>query len=183
MHLLLTGRAVEITPTLRQLVERKLTKIDRVLHDGVVSTQVVLTRERHRCLSEVTVHARGDHMLHGLGGASQWQASLGQAVEKVSQQAQKLKDKRTTRKRRATSARASSLTGLVAPASEESLQTPRIVRTPSEGLKPMTVADAALQIDVADRGFLVFRNARTDAVNVLFRRKDGRLGLIEPEGL
>ena len=105
MRLLLTGRAVEITPALRQLVARKLAKLDRMLPDSIGSAQVVLTQPKRRCHVEITVHARGDHVLHGIGDAPRWQPSLGQAMEKAVQQAQKLKGKWKTRKRRTTNTR------------------------------------------------------------------------------
>ena len=59
---------------------------------------------------------------------------------------------------------------------------PRIRRVPRYPVKPMTVDEAAMAVDGGNDAFLVFRNAATDAINVLYRRKDGDLGLIEPEG-
>ncbi len=69
MRLLLTGRAVAITPALRQLVECKVARLDQMLQDSAVSAQVVLTQAKRRCHAEITIHARGDHMLHGIGDA------------------------------------------------------------------------------------------------------------------
>ncbi len=57
----------------------------------------------------------------------------------------------------------------------------RIVRSSGYAVKPMTVEDAALRVDAGSDAFLVFRNAVTDSINILFRRRDGQLGLIEPE--
>src|SRR5512143_545491 len=105
MRLVLTGRHVEITPQLRKLVEQRLTKLDRVLNDGIVSAQVVLTLERYRHIVEITVHARGDHMLHGIGDTREWESSLAEAAEKLTGQIQKVKGKWERRKRRAQSAR------------------------------------------------------------------------------
>jgi len=70
MRLMLTGRNVEISPALREMVERRLAKLERLLADSAVSAQVVLTRERHRHVTDVTLHARGDHVLSGLGAAT-----------------------------------------------------------------------------------------------------------------
>jgi putative sigma-54 modulation protein len=58
----------------------------------------------------------------------------------------------------------------------------RVRRVPRYPVKPMTVDEAALAVDSGDDTFLVFRNAATDSINVVYRRKDGHLGLIEPEG-
>ena len=58
----------------------------------------------------------------------------------------------------------------------------RVLRTSRYQVKPMTVEEAALSVDSGNYAFLVFRNASTESINVLYRRKDGHLGLIEPEG-
>ncbi|MBE3132744.1 MAG: HPF/RaiA family ribosome-associated protein, partial [Acidobacteria bacterium] len=141
--------------------------------------QVVLTLERHRHVVEITLHARGDHMLHGLGDTNAWETSLGDAVEKLTGQLQKVKGKWEQRKRRPRS------TGrLPAPAGPpvagEDAPPRRVLRTSRYAVKPMTVEEAALSVDAGNDTFLVFRNASTDAIAVLYRRKDGHLGLIEP---
>jgi len=111
MRLLVTGRNIDITPALRQLIERKLSKLDRVLNDSAMSAQVILRMEKYRRVADLTIHARGDHMLHGIGEGAEWPASIRQAIDKIDKQAHKLKSKWTTRKRRATGGKA------IAPAS------------------------------------------------------------------
>src|SRR5512146_3590347 len=105
MRLELTGRHVEITPDLRRQVEKKLEKLDRLLKGGIVSVQAVLTQEKYRHKSEVTLHTRGEHFLHGLGDTNSWDTSITEAIEKITQQLQKVKGKWQERKRRATPAR------------------------------------------------------------------------------
>ena len=105
MRLLLTGRQVEITPTLRRLVDARLAKLERRFGDALVSAQCVLSKEKNRFVAELTVHARQDHILHGLGAAGAWGTSLTGAVQKVIQQADKLKGKWQARKRSAASVR------------------------------------------------------------------------------
>src|SRR5512136_598628 len=100
MRLVLTGRHVDITPTLRALVDDRIGKLDRGLADVIVSAQVVLARERYRYVVEMTVHARGDHMMRGVSRAGAWDTALTGAVEKVMQQVQRLKGKWQERKRR-----------------------------------------------------------------------------------
>jgi len=180
MRLELTGRNVEITPTLRALVDRKLSKLTRVLNDAIVSTQVVLTREKYRHVTELSVHVRGDHVFAGKTAGTTWTASLGRAVEKVEQQGKRLKGKWTERKRRGTSARVLP-PAAVPPAPPEDGEPRRIVRASRYHVKPLSVDDAAAAVDTGTDGFLVFRNAQTGAINVLYRRKNGDLGLIEPE--
>ncbi|MBI3264939.1 MAG: ribosome-associated translation inhibitor RaiA [Acidobacteria bacterium] len=186
MRFLLTGRHVEVTPAVRRLVDTKLAKLGRMLNDSLVSAQVVVWRERYRHIVEISVHARGDHILHGLGDTAAWDTSLTEAVEKISHQAKKLKGKWQERKRHATPAK---IVAVEAPASgrqgrrgaEPEDGRPMIVRPSRYAVKPMTIEEAALAIEDAREAFVVFRNATTDAVNVVYRRKDGNLGLIEPD--
>jgi putative sigma-54 modulation protein len=183
MRLELTGRHVDVTPDLRKLVEKRLAKVDRLLKGGIVSAQAVLTREKYRHRSEITVHTRGDHFLHGLGDSNGWESSIGSAVEKIEQQLAKVKGKWQERKRRVTSPRVLVAEAeLAAPVPPEPPKKPRIRRVPRYPVKPMTVDEAAMAVDGGSDAFLVFRNAVTETINVLYRRKDGNLGLIEPEG-
>jgi putative sigma-54 modulation protein len=105
MRLTLTGRQVDISPTLKALVEARLEKLERRFGDALVSVQVVLEREKNRFVAEVIVHARGDHHLTGLSSTGSWSTSLTDAVKKVLQQAETLKGKWQDRKRSSTSVR------------------------------------------------------------------------------
>jgi putative sigma-54 modulation protein len=179
MRLVLTGRHVEITPVLRRLVDRKLGKLARIFEDGIVSAQVVLTQQKYRHLTDVTVHARGDHMLKAAGDTASWETSLAQAVEKLEQQAQKVKGKWQERKRRATPVRTLGDAPVLEPTAEDE-RVLRVVRASRYSAKPMTVEEAVLSVD-RGHDVLVFRNATTNSINVLYRRQDGDLALIEPE--
>ena len=198
MRLELTGRHITITATIRALVQDRLAPMLRMLNDSAVSAQVVLTKEKTRVRAEVTLHARGEHFLHGEGSGRDVQAALGAAADKVDSQVQRLKNKWSKGKRQGISAaKAASAAprperggkgfssakgiGTAASASRSAAGAPRVIRARRYDVKPLSVDDAALEvIDGAD-SFLVFRNAETDTINVLFRRPDGNLGLIEPE--
>ena len=183
MRLELTGRHVDVTPDLRKQVEKKLAKMDRLLKGGIVSVQAVLTLEKYRHKSEITVHTRGDHFLHGLGDTGAWDTSIAGAFEKVEQQVAKMKGKWQERKRRATSPRVmAAIEPEAVPAEAPEPKRRRVRRVPRYPVKPMTIEEAALTVESGDDTFLVFRNAVTDSINVVYRRKDGDLGLIEPEG-
>jgi putative sigma-54 modulation protein len=99
MRIDITGRHVEITPALRQLIERRLARVERLLNDSAMSATAILTLEKYRHRTEIIVHARGDKMMRGLGEGNAWTLSIRQAVEKVEQQAKKVKGKWTERKR------------------------------------------------------------------------------------
>src|SRR4029450_13417880 len=102
MRLELTGRHVDITPALRRLVETKIGKLERVLNDSAVSAQAVLTREKHRHRADITLHARGEKFLHGVGDGTNWETSLAQAFAKLTKQAKRMTGKFQERKRRGT---------------------------------------------------------------------------------
>jgi len=176
MRLDITGRHVEIGNPLRQLIHKRFAKLERLLNDNAVSGQVILTKEKYRHRTEVIIHARGDHMLRGLGEGTAWPISIRDAVTKIEQQAQKLKGKWGERKRHVTPRQ------IVATAPEPAgSATKRIVRASRYAVKPMSVDDAALRVDSGPETFVVFRNAETDAVSILYRRSDGNYGLIEPD--
>jgi len=171
MRLTLTGRQVEITPAMNRLVERKMARLERVLNDRAVSGQVEFWPEKFRRVVEVHVHARGGHMLKGRAVATSWDEALSQAVDHLVQQGQKLKGKWQERKREARPVKRT----IPGPAAAR-----RIVRARRYPVKPMTVEEAARAVPDAPDAFVVFRNTDTGAVSVVFRRKDGDIGLIEP---
>jgi ribosomal subunit interface protein len=105
MRLLLKGKNVDVTPTLTRLVHARLAKLERRFGEAVVSAHVVLSEEKNRFVVELTVHARQDHILHGIGASGAWGTSLTAAVQKVIQQAGKVKGKWQERKRSAPSVR------------------------------------------------------------------------------
>jgi putative sigma-54 modulation protein len=178
MRVDVTGRHVEITPSLRNLIEKRLAKLERLLNDSMVSAQVILTKEKYRHRTEIVIHARGDHMMRGLGEGNAWPMSVRQAAQKVEQQAQTLKGKWAERKRSSTRRRTP---GEATAEPVRGAASPRVVRASRYAVKPMSIEDAALRVDGGTETFVVFRNAESDAVSILYRRKDGNLGLIEPD--
>ena len=181
MQLDITGRHQDITPALRQLIERRLAKVERYLNDSIVSAKAILTREKYRHRAEIIVFARGDHTLRGLGEGTAWPISVRQAVDKIEQQAHKMKGKWTEGKRAASRRRVprGAPAERTPPAAEPAA--PRVIRATRYAVKPMSVEDAALRLEGTPETFLVFRNAESDAVGILYRRRDGQLGLIEPD--
>jgi len=194
MRLELTGRHVRITAPLKRLVDERLQKLDRLLHDRVVSMQVVLCSDKSRPRAEMNLHARGEHFFHATGSGATFEMAVNQALDRINQQARKLKNKWDDGKRQRLSAvKASTGLGAVdrsggpadsmrrAADSDGGSRTPRVVRVRSRAAKPMTIEDAAAELGDGNDAVIVFRNSSNDAVTVLFRRPDGNLGLIEPE--
>lgn len=182
MRLELTGRNVVISPGLRTLVNQKLARVLRQVNDSSISAAVIVTKEKFLKIVDASLHLRGERFLHAVARAATWELAVNQAVEKLEQQARKLKGKWQTRKRRAAGPKGVEAPPIAeAPAKRAPRAKRRVVRSPRYDVKPMTVEEASMELDDEDTTFVVFRDAGTDAVNVLYRRKDGRLGLIEPD--
>ena len=188
MRLELTGRHVDITPALRRLVDTKLAKLERLLNDSAVSAQAVLTREKHARRADITVHARGEKFLHGVGNSASWEVSVCEAIDKIAQQAQKVKGKWQERKRRGSKGAPivgeESEAALVRPAPPPRQLTPRmprILRAERQPIKAMSITDAAREVDASADSIVVFRDAETAAISVLYRRRNGELTLVETE--
>jgi len=185
MRLELTGRHVDVTPALRRVIERKLQRLDRIMNGGIVSVHAVLAKERGMMRTDLTVHARGDKFLHGAGAGRTWPLSLGQAVEKTTQQAAQIKGKWQKKKRRRP-IEAASESGVAAPIVEKRKGPPRserphLVEVSRQPLRPMSVSDAAREISTNGDGVVVFRDRETAAVRVLYRRASGELTLVDTE--
>jgi len=180
MRLDITGRHVTVTPALRQLITKRLATLERVLNDSAISALVIVTKEKYRHKVEMAIHTRGDHTLSGNAEDTSWPLAIRQASIKIEQQAKKLKGKWDSRKRQSAKVvRDREVTP--EPADSAPISTsPRVIKATRYAVKPMSVEDATLRLDEADDGFLVFRDAEDDAVTILYRRKDGNFGLIQP---
>jgi len=180
MRLDITGRHVSVTPAIRQLITKRLATLERVLNDAALSALVIVSKEKYRHKVEMAIHTRGDHTLSGTGEASGWPLAIRQATLKIEQQAKTLKGKWHARKRQA--AKVGRNRTVVAAATDTApvVTGPRVIRATRYPVKPMSVEDASLQLEGADDTFVVFRDAEDDSVAILYRRKDGNLGLIQP---
>ena len=192
MRLELTARHFTIPAPVRKLAEQRLGRVLRPLNSGAVSAQVVVTREKTRFHAEVTLHARGEHFMHGEATGRDASGALGASIDKIERQVQKLKSKWTEGKRQGVSpSKAASATprpergaaafGIGLDQPERGGAQTRVIRARRYAVKPMSVDEAALEVGDGRDAFLVFRNSSTEEINVLFRRADGNLGLIEPE--
>jgi len=173
MTVTLTGRHIDIPASTRLQIEKRIGRLHRVLNDHAVSAQCVVTRERLGVACELTLHAKGDHMLVGIGRHARLITAVGEAIEKVSHQAQRLADRWKTRKRDGRRLPEPVLDA--APID----RAPRVIRARGYSVKPLGIDDAVMAL--GDQAFLVFRHMETERVAVLFRRPDRNLGLIDPE--
>jgi putative sigma-54 modulation protein len=182
MLLHLTGRGgVSVSRELERRIEAKIAKMQRVF-PKLIEARVVLATERHRHLAEVTLQAkRATFRVEGV--ASDFQAALDQALATLAAQIRRKKDRVTAKKPRPSRARPAPLRGAGPPAEpvdEPPSVPPVVIRRTS--VKPMSIEEAVEQLRLRADGLLVFRNARTRTVNVLRRRPDGAVELVEPAG-
>ncbi len=174
MRLVLTGRHVDITPGLRQLVDRRLVRLERHLGNALVSAQVKLSLDKAGHCADVAVHVRGDHTLSGRAAGATWTAALAASIEKIEHQATRVNGKWDARRRRKPPAASPDEAG---PAPAE--RGPRIVRLSRAQFKPMSIESAAIELAASGDPFVLFRNVDTDGLSVLVRQA-GQFGLVEP---
>lgn len=180
MSIEFTGRKVEITPALRRFTEDKLRKLERLL-DGIIEAHVILRVEKHRQNAEMIVHSR-HATLSGSETTDDLYASIGKVIDKLERQAKKHKEKFSWGKKkvRGTTTIRSGAAG-EEPASAPAAAEGRVIRMRRYAVKPMSVDEAVLQVESARSAFIVFRDASSQRVTVLYKRNDGNFGLIEPE--
>ena len=190
MRLELRGHHVDVTPAIKRLVDSKLTKLERLLNSSALSAQTILTLEKHRHRADITLHTRGEKFLHGVGTSDNWEAALNAAIEKIEQQAQKVKTRWKSRKQRVKGALIAAaelppeqvpVDRLVASARRLRTRMPRILKTTRQAIKPMSVADAAREVEAGNGGLVIFRDLDRDSISVLYRQRNGELTLVETE--
>ncbi len=177
MKIHLSGRGVGVSAALRRRVETKVAKVARLLPKAL-EARIVLGLERHRHLAELTLQAKGT-TLRAEAAASDFYAAVDLAADNLERQVRRRKDRIRARKPR--------LSRRVPKASAESPLPPVADDGPPVLLrrlsaKPMSVDEALEQLRARQDSLLVFTNARSRAVNVLHRRADGLLELVQPAG-
>jgi putative sigma-54 modulation protein len=183
MHLSLTitGRNLEVTAALRRYAAEKLGKVEKFL-DTSMTAHVVLSVEKYRQIAEVTLHAR-DLTIRAEESTPDLYASLDLVVDKIERQLQRYKGRIIRHWARGAAGGGGPRRGAAATLAEEpeDESAPRVVKVKRFAIKPATVDEALLQMNLLGHAFFVFQNAVSDQVNVLYRRHDGQYGLIEPE--
>lgn len=178
-----TGRHYTLDDQVKGYAAGKLKKLGRFLDDPV-DIQLILEAEKRRQIAELHVtHRHG--VLQATEAAEDMRDAIHAAVEKAEKQARRSRKKyMDNRIRRARNNRAATGQWPLEVLEASSLATgtePRIIKTTSIPIKPMTIDEAALELDRSKNEFFVFRDSLTDRVSVLYRRRDNNYGLIAPE--
>ena len=177
MNFIISGKNIEVTPGLKDAIEQKLGKLERYFTPET-EINVTLSVEKGRQKIEVTIPVKGN-IIRSEQTSDNMYVSIDLVEEVIERQLRKYKNKLIARHQEGSgnfkqeffdSGERSEDDGEI-----------KIVRTKKFGFKPMYPEDACIQMDLVGHSFFVFCNAETDEVNVVYKRKDGSFGLIEPE--
>ena len=175
MRITITGRNIELTEGLKQAVEEKLGKLEKYFTPET-DVCVTLSVEKERQKIEVTIPIKG-HIIRSEQVSSDMYVSIDLVEEVIERQLKKYRTKLVSKKMNA----AESFRTEFVEAADQDDEEVRIVRTKRFGMKPMYPEDACVQMELTGHDFFVFRNAETDKINVVYKRKGSTYGLIEPE--
>jgi putative sigma-54 modulation protein len=181
MQLIVKGKNLEITGALREYAEEKVKKLEKYF-DRILKAEIEMCVEKNPKISEnqcieVTIFSTGPVIRAKESAVDMYQA-IDLVYDKLERQVKRFKRKRIGRSHHNANQKVKPL--VLTGEEEEELEEPKIVKTKSFPIKPMTPEEAALQMDLVGHDFFVFINAETDQTNVVYRRKDGNYGLIEP---
>jgi putative sigma-54 modulation protein len=174
VQLRVKGRGVEVTDAIRSYAEKRLGRLERQLPDPDIELQLSAEsnpsiRDAH--VAEATVRTKGP-VLRARESSHDMRASIDQLVDKLERQVTRYREKRGRHRR---APRQATDEGIEMP------EEPQIVRTKQFAVKPMTAEEAVLQLELVGHDFFVFRNADSNEVNIVYRRRQGGYGLIEPQ--
>jgi putative sigma-54 modulation protein len=179
VRLQVKGKNVEVSDSLKAYAQEKLGKLDKHLNDAA-RLELELAVEKNPSISEnqiaeATIWTKGP-VLRARETSADMRASIDLLVEKLERQARRYRDKRRRGHNRAAANHEPEPIPVVP--DEES---PVIVKTKQFAVKPMSPEEAVLQLELIGHDFFVFQNGDTNDVNVVYRRRDGNYGLIEPQ--
>jgi putative sigma-54 modulation protein len=178
MRLQVKGRNLEVSDQMRKYAEDKLGKLDRLVNDPT-RVELELLVEKNPSISdnhvaEATVWTKGP-VLRARESSGDMKASIDQLVNKLERQVKRYREKRRVAPRRHAPPPAEEL-----PVELEDTST-AITKTKQFPVNAMTPDEAVLQLELVGHDFFVFRNAESDGINVVYRRRDGHYGLIDPQ--
>lgn len=171
MNIIVTGKHLAITPALKEYSESKIGKFDRFL-SHITEAVVTLSVEKYRHRAEVLLKANGV-LIQAEAVTEDVYSAIDEVIEKLEKQVKKYKEKLVShRKGEAKEA------GIAI--QETGDDAGRIIKKKRFGMKPMDPDEAVMQMELLDKNFYVFTNKLSGEINVVYLRKDGNFGLIEP---
>lgn len=175
MQTSVTFKNIDPSDNLRDYVSEKLNRFDKYLYNPAEAS-VVLSVEKFRHIAEININ--GDRLkINGKEETEDMYSAIDMVLDKMESQIKKSKQKHRARR---SPARDRSRRAVAEAAPPLDAEAPGRVHVQNIEYKPMDIEEAILQMDLVDQNFMVFTNARTDRVNVIYRRSDGDFGLIQP---
>jgi putative sigma-54 modulation protein len=179
MQITTTFRHTEPSDALKAYVEEKVERVRKYI-DEPITAQVFLTVEKIRHSADVTITAKGI-TIKASEETNDMYAAIDMVIDKIERQLQRYKERIKDHKPANESSERLFMKSVVEAESLENRREPVIIRSTTFSTKPMSVDEAVMQMDLLHKDFLVFTNSVNDVINVIYRRKDGDFGLIEPE--
>lgn len=172
MNITVNGRHMDITDALKSYAVEKVGKLEKYLPEGA-EAMITLAVEKYRHRAEVLIKVNGI-LIQAADETDEMYSSIDKVLDKIERQVKKYKEKLKDKKGRGEEK------GAFAEAEGERERIPEIIKTKRFDMKPMTPEEAVMQMDLLDKDFFVFLNVSTGALSVIYRRRDGNVGLIEP---
>ena len=170
------GKNMEVTNALREVTDKKLSKLDKYFQKDIQGN-VTFSTQKNRKIIEVTINLPGT-IIRAEESSDDMYASIDKAIDVLERQIRKNKTKLQKRYQNGETIRFENVMPLTKENDEDK---PKLVKRKRFGLKPMSAEEAILQMELIRHNFFVYMDAETEAVNVVYKRKDGDYGLIEPE--
>lgn len=180
MQIAVTFRHMEASEPVRTYLEEKISRIKKYIDEPIDAQAVLSVSKKIRHCAEVTIVAKGI-TIKGSEETNDMYAAIDAVVDKLERQLKRYKEKLKNHKPLPGAPRRVEKTVLAAESIDEGTGEPVIIRSHSFSVKPMAVEEAVMQMDLLNKNFLVFTDAATEEINVVYRRKDGNYGLIVPE--
>ena len=178
MKVTITGRHLELNDDIRSYAEKKVRKAETYF-DRIIEAHVILSAEKHRRIAEVTLSAKRT-AFHAQEETENIYASIDGMMEKVDTQIRRYKKKLRDRRHQSREVLAETQDAEIMQEDTEA-ESPRIIKVSKFAPKPITTQEAVMQMVLSGDDFLMFSNSQTNQVNVVYRRKDGNYGWIEPD--
>lgn len=178
MQVMTTFRHMEQSEALKAYVEEKLERVNKYI-DEPITAQVYFTVEKIRHIAEIVITARGI-TTKASEATNDMYAAVDMVLDKIERQLKRYKEKLKDHKPGASSNGRTVSKKIFEAESLEASPEPVVITTKTETAKPMAVEEAVMQMDLLHKDFLVFTDAGSGEINVLYRRKDGNFGLIQP---
>lgn len=182
----ITGRNYDILPDIREMLEKKIEKIQKRLFHDVIDVRCVLQVQKYRNICEVIIVGK-EHDVKTVQESGESMAdAINLAIDHLKRQAQKNRKKiRDHHRKDGNHRKVSEWSVQVLEPGRLRLEgdhnAPRIIKTTTLPIRPMSIEEAALRLEDSKNEFIVFRDLDTDKVSVIYKRRDNNLGLIAPE--